>query len=145
MQDKLQNLLAELYRSNLNPNEKKLLECIRILSETTKKSTKNISIDELLISINILPNVKGYEYIKDALICLSKHIHKKIYRHISQKHNVLSENSVERDIRYAISTAYLSFHKPDKLSDIYPFSDRPSNMRFLFALHQYCQKNNITY
>lgn len=97
-------------------------------------------ITRILVSFGISPRMKGYHYIRSALIneffdrsCL-KNITKELYPKIANEYGTSPQN-VERDIRYAIDTAWKNrnsisydFISLDKINSL---ESKPTNFEFI--------------
>lgn len=88
----------------------------------------------IIQSAGIQTNLKGYTYLKDAVLCIAEnpelmHQYMKVYRMISEKFDV-QPASIDRAIRHAINTAYDKHTELLKAFFPYP-TERPSNSEFI--------------
>lgn len=112
-------------------------------AEGGKKIPNNIShtVNTLLMSLRLVPTLKGYHYIKQALyIGLSDElaftcIRKNIYMTIGEQFQS-GEESVERDMAFAIRKAF-KIKENTELRTLFPTNKIPTNGKFLCTLCQY--------
>lgn len=75
--------------------------------------TEESIITSLIRQVSIKPNIKGYHYLRDAILLVLKDITflsaitTKLYPNIAKKHNTTSQR-VERAIRHAIESAWVN-------------------------------------
>jgi two-component system response regulator (stage 0 sporulation protein A) len=103
-------------------------------------NAKNCVID-LLFQLGVRPNLKGFQYIRDAILILLKHhgddyAMMKLYQAIAEQHGV-TISRVERAIRHAIEVIY---ERGDmtKVEWLFGYVDackgKATNKEFLYAL-----------
>lgn len=108
-------------------------------------------ISNILNSTGIMPNLKGYHYIKSALLIgfknemvLKKGITKGIYPEIAKENNT-STIRVERAIRHAIESAWKRYGKNDYYKNLgfMVFNDekRPTNSEFIYTISEYLRSH----
>ena len=100
-------------------------------------------LSDILLQIGIAPNIKGYRYIRDAVLFsrdtpqLLNHITNKLYPVIAKEHSTTSER-VERAIRHAVEVAWQK-GKIENLNNIYGVRmfnkyEKPSNGEIIALL-----------
>lgn len=102
---------------------------------------KDEYIEEMLFKIGITPNLKGFNYIKEAVKLIDKNpnqyctgITKKLYPDVAKLNNVTS-SAVERGIRHAITRAInLDYGEIEKYLKISPYKNKITNSEFLYSL-----------
>lgn len=83
---------------------------IRVIQLDTSKSLE-VTISALLRELGIPTNIKGYQYLKDAVTTvvyaptMINAITKELYPHVARRHDTTA-SSVERAIRHAIECAW---------------------------------------
>ena len=97
---------------------------------------------DLIKILGIMPKVKGYYYINDAIEMIREHgdtpilITKDIYPRIAIKYNT-STQCVEHAIRTSINRAWINNRKVINRIAGYPLHFKPSNKEFLLMLVDY--------
>ena len=122
---------------------KRILEIIN-MSEAGEKNTKQLSsksnISELLKSVGIPVNIKGFRYLKNAIEMVAMDISnldkitKRLYLQVAD-HFDSTPTRVERDIRHAIEVAY-NRGNPRLLNEIFGYTidedkGKPTNSEFI--------------
>lgn len=83
------------------------------LGDFNEPKTEETIITGLIRQVSIKPNIKGYHYLRDAILLVLKDITflsaitTKLYPSIAKRHNTTSQR-VERAIRHAIETAWVN-------------------------------------
>ena len=101
--------------------------------------TKDSVITTMLLSLGIRSNLKGYIYLKAAILVVLenpalKYKTMKLYEKIAIKYSVSAEN-VERCIRYVITDAY--YHNRKYLREKFPqFRSIPTNSEMIAILSE---------
>lgn len=122
---------------------KRLLEIIELSREADKSVHPVFSenaISDLLKSVGIPVNIKGFRYLKSAIEIVTKDISnmdritKRLYQQIASSHNS-TPSRVERDIRHAIEVAY-NRGNPRLLNEIFGYTidedkGKPTNSEFI--------------
>lgn len=104
------------------------------LVESNFKSTERY-VKHLTLSLGISPSLKGFNFIKDALLLsfenpeLLEYITKGLYPTIAEHYNTTSSR-VERGIRHAVDVAY----DAQTPTFVAYFTSRPTNSCFLATL-----------
>lgn len=107
-------------------------------------------ITDLLVRLGIRPNLKGYQYLKTAVILSMKDkeeldgITKRLYPSVARKH-AASADKVEHAIRHAIRTAWEKGNETDQKAVFgYCFEERkrPTNSEFIMQVIAYMEKMN---
>lgn len=100
-------------------------------------------IKQLLITIGITSDLKGFFYINDAILCIIENNVEEIgdvYHFVAAKYHV-SESSVERNIRYAIDSSEERGNgnlKKRIFSSSYDiYGNKLTNSKYLFTLANY--------
>jgi two-component system response regulator (stage 0 sporulation protein A) len=100
-------------------------------------------IKQLLLTIGITSDLKGFIYINDAILCIIENNVEeigKVYHFVATKHHV-STSSVERSIRYAIDSSEEKGNgnlKRRIFNDSYDiYGNKLSNSKYLFTLANY--------
>ncbi len=116
-------------------------------TERTFKNHQSSEIDErvsnILIKVGIIPNVKGYRYLRDAVLIamdnmdVMNSITKRLYPMVAENFDT-SSSRVERAIRHAIEIATNS-GKMENINalfgmKIYAKNERPTNSEFIALL-----------
>lgn len=105
---------------------------------------------DLLVRLGIRPNLKGYQYLKTAIILCMKDreeldgITKRLYPSVARKHGT-SADKVEHAIRHAIKTAWEKGNGEKQKSVFgYCFAEgkRPTNSEFIMQALTYMEKLN---
>lgn len=97
---------------------------------------------DLIKVLGIMPRVKGYFYINEAVEIIRRKgeapllITKDIYPEVAQKYETSTE-CVERAIRTSINTAWMSNREMVNKIARYPLRFRPTNKEFLFMIADY--------
>lgn len=106
----------------------------------------------ILNDSGILPNLKGYKYLKEAIVkgyCnreMLDAVTKYLYPEVAEAHNTTSDR-VERAIRHAIESAWSKcggngFYKKMGFAEFY--SDRrPTNSEYIFAVVEYLTNHSL--
>lgn len=126
-------------------------ESVNILDNTVVDSVDNnieYCISELLKKLGIPVHIKGYRYIRQAILLMLLNdkrnalLTKSIYPEVAEIMDT-SSSKVERAIRHAIECAFKDKHTAlfDKLFkySIHVAKDKPTNGEFLVTLHDYCK------
>ena len=102
-------------------------------------------VSEILLDIGIMPHIKGFSYINDALIEaygnpeILKKITKELYPKIAEK-NKTTSSRVERAIRHSIELASQNIENSNLSHSIYINSlfkkKKPTNLEFLAGIFQ---------
>ncbi len=115
---------------------------------------RNIYVEKLVSSIlsntGILPNLKGYKYLKEAILsgyndrASLERITKTLYPDIAAR-NMATTDRVERAMRHAINTAWVkcggnNFYSRLGMEDLYG-SRKPTNSEYIFAVIEYLDNN----
>ena len=100
------SLTQEQWEEVLNKSEGRILESEKFDEDKELK----IKVMNIMKELGITANLKGYEYLIEAIICVYKdssykEITKKLYPHIANKFNTTFKN-VERSIRHAINKVF---------------------------------------
>lgn len=127
-----------------------------IINEDYANKAKNAVIEReasaILNSTGILPNLKGYKYLKDAIIMgcrdvsVLEAVTKFLYPEIAKQNNTNAER-VERAIRHAIESAWKrcggnGFYA--KMGFAENFNERrPTNSEYIFTVVEYLKNSNI--
>lgn len=113
--------------------------------EGFKNGTLLIFVSNILLQLGVPANIKGYSYLREAIIVKAKNpkidmpVTKVLYPNIAKKYDT-SEVRVERAIRHAITVAWnkiewnrtgQSFHEKDFLFLLLNFDRRPTNSEFI--------------
>jgi Response regulator containing a CheY-like receiver domain and an HTH DNA-binding domain len=132
---------------------KRLLEIIE-MSQVIDKNTHSVfsenTISDLLKSVGIPVNIKGFRYLKNAIEIVTKDISnmdritKRLYQQIADNHNS-TPSRVERDIRHAIEVAY-NRGNPRLLNEIFGYTidedkGKPTNSEFIAMMADKVQIN----
>ncbi|MEI6100485.1 MAG: sporulation transcription factor Spo0A [Eubacteriales bacterium] len=122
---------------------KRLLEIIQ-LNASGEKAIRPVysesAISELLKSVGIPVNIKGFRYLKNAIEIVTKDfsniekITKRLYLQVANNYNS-TPSRVERDIRHAIEVAY-NRGNPKLLNEIFGYTidedkGKPTNSEFI--------------
>lgn len=115
------------------------------LNGTTSETGINLHVEvtKLMHQIGIPAHVKGYQYIRDAILMVVENVSllgavtKELYPNIAKKHDSASSR-VERGIRHAIELAWIRGQK-DVLKRIFGYSmnierQKPTNSEFIALL-----------
>lgn len=110
--------------------------------ETTNNNTEKL-LSEIMMIAGIMPNLKGYKYLKDAIKSVVKsprlatEITKKLYPIIAEQ-NETSPQKVERAIRNAINVGYEAGKMSNLNSyfsaDIFTKYQRPTNSELIAVI-----------
>jgi two-component system response regulator (stage 0 sporulation protein A) len=114
-----------------------------IVTALGKGINLNVEVTTLMHQIGIPAHVKGYQYIRDAIMMVVEDVSllgavtKELYPGIAKKHNTAS-NRVERGIRHAIELAWMR-GQTDVLKRIFGYSmnierQKPTNSEFIALL-----------
>lgn len=116
---------------------------IQELEQSTEDEI-DLQITNILHRIGMSTQLNGYKFLKDAVALLHQNpssIHaaiEQIYAPIAQKHSTTA-NHVERSIRYAIETVWISSKRSELLAYLdYPVNSKmgkPVSTEFISALH----------
>lgn len=107
-------------------------------------------IADLLVRLGIRPNLKGYQYLRTAVLLSMKDreeldgITKRLYPSVARKHGT-SPDKVEHAIRHAIKTAWEKGNAEGQMRVFgYCFEEgkRPTNSEFIMQLLAYMEKMN---
>lgn len=107
-------------------------------------------ISDLLVSLGIRPNLKGYQYLRTAVrLCMKDReeldgITKRLYPSVARKH-MTTADKVEHAIRHAIRTAWEKGNmEVQKAVFGYCFEEekRPTNAEFITQMLTYMEKMN---
>ena len=105
-----------------------------------------MKVKELIKVLGIMPRVKGYFYINEAVEIIRRKgeepllITKDIYPEIAQKYETSTE-CVERAIRTSINTAWMNNREMVNKIARYPLRFRPTNKEFLFMVADYIEES----
>ncbi|MBQ8515415.1 MAG: sporulation initiation factor Spo0A C-terminal domain-containing protein [Ruminococcus sp.] len=89
-----------------------------------------MTVTTLVRSIGIQANLKGYRYLRSAIVCAARQPElldsiTSIYKRVAEMYNTDSCN-VERAIRYAVELAY--FRNPDAINNFFNYPvGKPTN------------------
>lgn len=115
---------------------------------------RNVYLEKIVSSIlsntGILPNLKGYRYLKEAILAgysdktVLETVTKNLYPAIAAK-NQATTDRVERAMRHAINTAWTkcggnNFYSRLGMEDIYA-GRKPTNSEYIFAVIEYLDNN----
>lgn len=110
-----------------------------------RRSNLDADLSEILRSLGIAPHVKGYHYLKEAIMIVLRNpsaadgVTKMVYPEIARKYQTSTIN-VERAIRYAIYEAWQKYrHQKWKLyfTETELNRERPSNATVICVLAEY--------
>ncbi len=132
---------------------KRLLEIIQVSGAGEKDARPIFSenaISDLLKSVGIPVNIKGFRYLKSAIEIVTRDISnidritKRLYQQIADNHNS-TPSRVERDIRHAIEVAY-NRGNPRLLNEIFGYTidedkGKPTNSEFIAMMADKVQIN----
>lgn len=115
-------------------DKKSLIEIVRFCTSTPHE-TENL-IKRMLLSLGFFPNLRGYNYIVDAVKIILENpeaihnMNQTVYPAIAKIYN-RSKVSVERSIRSAVETAY-DRDIPHRFNDFFGYKTmRPTNVEFI--------------
>lgn len=112
------------------------VEILQSLIQVSRNSGLEIFVSRAIIDFGIPPHVRGYQYIREALLMLMKDsdnlvcITKDIYPEIARKYYT-TPSRVERAIRHAIEISCNGYGTYDPKSYFPKNSVRPTNSEFL--------------
>ncbi len=127
---------------------------LRIEGNKNSDPNRNIYLEKLVSSIlshtGILPNIKGYKYLKEAIITgyndrsAIEKITKTLYPLIAERNNA-SPQRVERAMRHAIITAWNkcggnNFYSRMEIETVYG-DKKPTNSEYICAVIEYLDNN----
>lgn len=127
-----------------------------IINEELENKNKVIYIERMTSSIlngtGILPNLKGYKYLKEAIVMgysnneVLDAVTKFLYPQIAKKNNTTSDR-VERAIRHAIESAWNKcggngFYTKMGFTSLYG-NKRPTNSEYIFAVVEYLNNHSL--
>ncbi len=134
----------------------KILEICSLRFEKNNNTDpgRNVHIEKVVSSVlsytGILPNLKGYKYLKDAIIAgyndrsILDRITKTLYPYVAEK-NDASPQRVERAMRHAIVTAWSkcggnNFYSRMEIDNAYG-DKKPTNSEYICAVIEYLDNN----
>ena len=115
---------------------------------------RNVYVEKIVSAIlsntGILPNLKGYKYLKEAIISgyndksVLGAVTKTLYPSIAERNRATTDR-VERAMRHAINTAWTkcggnNFYSRLGMEDVYG-SKKPTNSEYIFAVIEYLDNN----
>lgn len=127
-----------------------------VINDDLKRKNKNMHIERMISTIlngtGILPNLKGYKYLKEAIALGFQNreflaaVTKLLYPEIARNNNT-STDRVERAIRHAIASAWNKcegngFYKKMGFGDAFK-DKRPTNSEYIFAVVEYLNNHFI--
>lgn len=126
-----------------------LLSIEENVSYSKKEEVKESSVIMYLKDIGILEHIKGYSYLKEAILHLEEgEKMMSVYDRVAKKYGI-SIRKVERAIRYAIERAWTGTKYLEFIEDIFGNTilwdkGKPTNMQFVITSANYI-KNNSKY
>lgn len=134
--DKNDKYIDYSYYALLKPLDLKVLMSLIKTMDIKEDDFAPIS-SEILMDIGVSPMKKGYQYLKDAVNLYINHkdfLIKDIYVQVAMLRETKPQN-VERNIRYAIETAFdkCRIESQEKIfrNSIDPFKGKPTNMELI--------------
>ncbi len=118
------------------------VEILQSLIQVSRDSGLEIVVSRTIIDFGIPPHVRGYQYIREALLILMEDldrvlcITKDIYPEIARKYYT-TPSRVERAIRHAIEISWNGYGTYDPKSHFPENSVRPTNSEFLHFMHKW--------
>jgi len=120
--------------------EETTLSVRKIIEKYNKEKELDLIIGRLFINLGISPNIKGFNYLRTAIIMLINEprlieaVTKKLYPSVGNQYNTTA-SKVERAIRHAIEVAW-NRGKTDVFNEMlgvnaYTPNDRPTNSEFM--------------